>query len=83
MRLIGAVAWMLLALGLGGCAIGHAAPGYVKCKGKGVITGNGAGSMAAIYGAGGLNAFTLSMDCGDGLEFEQGKVLTPPAAPVK
>ena len=65
---------IFLVLFLNGCAIGHAAPGYVKCKGKGVITGNGSGMMGAIYGAGGLNAFTLSMDCGEGLEFEQGKV---------
>src|SRR5712664_3431221 len=68
--------WLLVgavAFSLAGCAVGHVAPGYVKCKGKGVITGSGSIGGGMLYGGGGLNAYTLSVDCGEGLEFEQGR----------
>ena len=66
---------LLLASSLvAGCAhsLGYAGahPGYVKCKGKGVISGQGA--IGASVGAG-LNAFNLSADCGEGFELQQGK----------
>lgn len=42
--------------------------GSFKCKGKGVITGTGHAGMAVMLGGGGQNAFTLTFDCGEGLE---------------
>lgn len=59
---------LALVAALSGCAIGGQAPGYVSCKGKGVITGSG----AVGAGLGGGNVFTLNVDCGDGVEFSQG-----------
>lgn len=60
-----------LLLLLTGCSVGHRTPGYVKCKGKGKITG--AGNISIGYG--GSNLFTLDVDCpDDGLEFSQGPV---------
>ena len=64
---------VLIGLALSGCALGAAAPGYVKCKGRGVITFSGGMGGGLLYGGGGINAGTLSVDCGEGLEFEQGK----------
>lgn len=61
----------LWACALGGCALGSVAPGYVKCSGKGVITGSG--TVGA--GVGGGNTFVLNVDCGDGVTFEQGPAL--------
>ena len=66
----------LLALALGGCghALGYAGknPGYVKCKGKGTISGQGGAMAGAGLGGGGMNAFSLVADCGEGFIFEQG-----------
>ncbi len=71
----------LLAFALGGCAhsLGYAGshPGYIKCKGKGNITGTGAAGAGAGIGGSEMNSFTISADCGEGFEFSQGM---PPAA---
>ena len=64
---------MLLALGLGGCAVGYVAPGYVKCSGKGNFTATGSLGGGMIYGGGGLNNATLAWDCGPDSTFSQGK----------
>lgn len=47
-------------------------PGYLECKGKGTVTGQGQQSVAAGYGGAGLNGFTLTVDCGEGMSFRQG-----------
>jgi hypothetical protein len=63
-------------LALAGCAhaVGYAGahPGYIKCKGKGMITGTGQQGISAGLGGTGQNSFTLMVDCGDGLEYSQG-----------
>ena len=59
-------------------------PGYIECKGKGSITGTGQTSLSAGVGGAGQNTFTLVVDCGDGVVFQQGA--TPPTsapAPAK
>ena len=81
MRTIGVVAWMLLAVGVGGCAFGYAAPSYVRCSGKGNFTATGSLGGGMIYGGGGLNNATLSWDCGADSTFSQGK--EAPAVPGK
>ena len=81
MRTMGAVAIMLLGLGLGGCAFGYAAPSYVRCSGKGNFTATGSLGGGMIYGGGGLNNATLSWDCGPDSTFSQGK--EAPEAPGK
>src|SRR2546427_443288 len=52
-------------------------PGYVECRGKGSVTGVGQTSLSAGLGGAGQNSFTLTVDCGDGLIYQQGK--EPPA----
>ena len=69
------IRWLALGLLVAGCATAGQYPGYVKCKGKGTITGSG----ALTAGLGGSNTFNLTVDCGDGLEFSQGK--PDPAVP--
>ena len=74
-------AWPLAILlasgaGMASCAhtLGYAGshPGYVKCVGKGSITGTGSAGIGAGMGGGELNTFTIQADCGDGFTFEQG-----------
>lgn len=76
-------AMLLLALLAGGCtrALGYAGmhPGYVKCQGKGTLTGSGQSSLTMIGGGAGQNTFTLIADCGDGFTLEQGAVPAPAA----
>jgi hypothetical protein len=77
---------VVLALFLGGCAFGAVAPSYIKCKGKGTFSATGSLGGGMIYGGGGTNTATVMADCGDGLEFEQGKAPAPaptPSAPTK
>jgi hypothetical protein len=57
-------------------------PGYVKCKGKGSITGTGFGNVSAGIGGGEQNSFTIQADCGDGFEFSQGLPI-PEVTPTK
>lgn len=74
------LAWVLLLVWMvwlaSGCAhsLGYAGahPGYVKCTGKGSITGTGFGQASVGIGGGEQNSFTLQADCGDGFTFEQG-----------
>ena len=72
----------LLVLPLAGCAhaLGYAGahPGYIKCMGKGSITGTGAATAGAGIGGSEQNSFTIQADCGTGFEFRQGM----PAADV-
>ena len=67
---------VLLVFPLAGCAhaLGYAGahPGYIKCKGKGNITGTGAAGVGAGIGGSELNHFTITAECGDGFEFSQG-----------
>lgn len=60
-------------------ALGYAGshPGYVKCTGKGTISGQGAAMAGAGIAGGELNGFSLIADCGSGFEFSQGM---PPAS---
>ena len=70
---------------LAGCAhvLGYAGnhPGYVECKGKGVITGTGSLSIGAGAGGAGTNTFTLQADCGDGFTLHQGPAPEPATKP--
>ena len=64
---------MLVSLLSAGCLSSAGThPGYIKCKGKGVVMGAGQQSVTVIGGGAGQNTFSLSLDCGEGLEFEQG-----------
>jgi len=65
-------------------------PGYVECRGKGSVTGVGQTSLSAGLGGAGQNSFTLTVDCGDGLIYQQGKEppatagsVVPPSLPPK
>jgi len=65
-------------------------PGYVECRGKGSVTGVGQTSLVAGMGGAGQNSFTLTVDCGDGLIYQQGKEppatagsVVPPSLPPK
>ena len=65
-------------------------PGYVECRGKGSVTGVGQTSLSAGIGGAGQNSFTLTVDCGDGLIYQQGKeppatvgTVVPPSLPPK
>lgn len=60
----------LLALALTGCAFMPAM--YVKCSGKGAITGTASLGGGLMYGGGGTNTGTLQADCGDGFEYYRG-----------
>ena len=75
-------AMVLLVVSLASCAhsLGYAGshPGYVKCKGKGSITGTGFGQVSAGIGGGEQNSFTIQADCGDGFEFSQGQAISSP-----
>lgn len=66
----------LVFLSLAGCtrSLGYAGvhPGYIECKGKGVITGTGVMSAVAGVGGVGANSFTLQADCGEGFRLQQG-----------
>lgn len=79
------VSLVCAALLLGGCALGAgyagSHPGYIKCKGKGTITGTGQQSMTVIGGGAGQNSFSIQADCGDGFEYDQGEKLPVPAKP--
>ena len=72
----------VLLLFVSGCghALGYtgAHPGFVKCTGKGSITGTGTGYVGAGVGGVGTNSFTLQADCGSGFEFQQGRTDAPP-----
>lgn len=65
-----------LSLLVAGCAhtMGYAGknPGYIKCSGKGTITGTGSASAGAGIGGSEMNNFSITADCGDGFTFEQG-----------
>ncbi|TMD08276.1 MAG: hypothetical protein E6J01_03830 [Chloroflexi bacterium] len=73
---------LLLASLTGGCGYvlkgAGEYPGYVECRGKGSVTGVGQTSLSAGLGGAGQNSFTLTVDCGDGLIYQQGK--EPPAS---
>ena len=77
-RFIALTLWIVF---LGGCAhiVGYAGqhPGFVRCKGKGQLSGTGAAYLGAGIGGGGQNSFTLLADCGEGFELEQGKAPAP------
>ncbi len=77
---------LLLVVSLTGCAhiAGYAGahPAYIKCKGKGTVTGQGTQSVSVGVGGSGFNGFTLTMDCGDGLEYTQQKD-APAVVPAK
>lgn len=66
----------IVALLAGGCghALGYAGshPGAIVCKGKGTISGSGAGSAGAGISGSELNHFSIQADCGDGFSFSQG-----------
>ena len=68
MKQLLALAGLLAALS--GCthAVGYAGahPGYIRCQGKGMITGTGAVPT---------QTFTIQADCGEGFSFDQGAVL--------
>jgi len=72
---------LLVAAGTAGCAhsLGYAGahPGYVRCKGKGSITGTGSAYLGAGIGGTGQNQFSLILDCGEGLELDQGPSIQP------
>jgi len=58
-----ALALLVVGLGLAGCAAGTH-PVYVKCTGKGTITGQ---SQVMVYGG----SFVITADCGEkGFEYE-------------
>lgn len=59
-------ALVLVLILLAGCSSIEKHPISVECSGKGQITGTGA------VGPGGVNAFTLQADCGDGFTFKSG-----------
>jgi len=77
------VAFGVVLLLLSGCgyALKGAAeyPSYIKCKGKGTISGAGQTSLIAGLGGAGQNTFHLTLDCGEGITWQQGK--EPPAEP--
>ena len=84
-RLTWLLGLILAACSLAGCGstLGYAGshPGYVQCKGKGTISGQGAAMAGAGIGGGGLNSFSVTGDCGDGFSFSQG--LPADGAPAK
>lgn len=73
-----AVVLLFSAFAAAGCAraLGYAGahPGYVKCTGKGSVTGTGTIALGAGVGGAGTNMFTIQADCGPGFTFEQGMV---------
>jgi hypothetical protein len=64
----------LLALLAAGCA--H--PAYISCKGKGTVSGQ----SNMIVSFGGSSQFTLTLDCGDGLEYSQRAYAPRPPRPA-
>lgn len=60
-------ALILLALLLTGCA--YMEPMYVKCAGKGAISGNAGAGGGLLYGGGGTYTGNLQADCGEGFEY--------------
>ena len=77
---------LIAAAMLGGCSrtMGYAGkhPGYIKCVGKGAITGTGSFNVAAGIGGGEQNHFTIQADCGDGFQFIQGNPEWQPTEPA-
>lgn len=57
---------------LTGCVALNGPAMYVKCTGKGALTGTAALGGGLLYGGGGTNTGTLQADCGDGFEYYRG-----------
>ena len=66
--------WLLAMPLLAACGVAGGHPTYVKCVGKGIVSGQ---SQIMVYGG----SFNITADCGDGFEYE-GRKFKPLDAPA-
>jgi hypothetical protein len=69
-------ALVALSVALAGCGQSRPPPSLIECHGKGTITGTGTASVDML--GGGSNAFSVTVDCGEGVLF---RVVTPATTP--